>query len=166
MPRGEERVSVDSQQLSRFLDGEMTPDEAAAFQARLRESPSLKGELEELQRVGAAIRLWSRGAEERAKDLLEPTLERARLEQQRRSRHGRLGYVAAALSLVTLPWAGVSSELAPSGAPALLPAGAAIERVELRDQHAQVFIVGSASTPVLWLADDGAEDDVIEQDPG
>jgi hypothetical protein len=48
----------------------------------------------------------------------------------------------------------------------LLPP-AAIERLEANaEQHAQVFVVGSASTPVVWLADDLGEGEVEQQDPG
>ena len=32
--------------------------------------------------------------------------------------------------------------------------GAAIERIESGSKHAQVFVLGKGSTPVVWLADD------------
>jgi anti-sigma factor RsiW len=159
-------VSAETEQLSRYLDGDMTPAEVAAVRARLRESPGLRRELAELGAVGAALRQWSRGVEARAGDLLEPTLERARKDAQRRALHARAGYVGAALLLVLLPWARFDSGLLPSGAP-LPPAAAAIERVEATDRRAEVFVVGSANTPVLWLADDAPEDGAAaEQDPG
>lgn len=166
MPRSEERVSADGKRLSRYLDGEMTPAEAAAFEARLSASPRLRQELAELRQVGAELRRWSRDAEERASDLLEPTLRRADEHERRRAWHAKASYVAAALALVALPWSGLDAKLSPSGAPAVLPAGAAIERVEAADRHAQVFVVGSGSTPVLWLADDAPEEGAAEQDPG
>ncbi|RYZ05001.1 MAG: hypothetical protein EOO73_21665 [Myxococcales bacterium] len=161
-------MNADSEQLSRYLDGEMTPAEAAAFEARLATSGQLRRELEAVRQVGRALRLWSRSVEPRAASLLEPTLARARQHEQRRARHVRVGYLAAAtLALVTLPWGRLDSVVSPTGAPALLPASAAIERVEASDRHAQVFVVGSSSTPVLWLADDAPEEGAsAEQDPG
>jgi anti-sigma factor RsiW len=165
MPGSQERVSADAE-LSRYLDGELSPAEVAAFEVRLRESPALRRELAELRAVGAALRVWSRAAEDRAGDLLGPTLERARADVRRQTLHARLGYVGVALALVTLPWARFDSSLGPLGEGAR-PAPAAIERVEATDLHAQVFVVGSAKTPVLWLADDAPEEDEADaQDPG
>lgn len=159
-------MSVETEQLSRYLDGDMTPAEVATLQARLRESPGLRRELAELGAVGAALRQWSRGVEARAGGLLEPTLKRVRKDAQRRALHARAGYVGAALLLVTLPWGRVDLDLLRSGA-LLPPAAAAIERVEATDRRAEVFVVGRANTPVLWLADDAPEDGAAaEQDPG
>lgn len=162
-------MSGDSQQLARYLDGEMTPVEAAAFEARLGQSPSLQQELAELRGVGAAVRLWSRQAEARAGGLLKPTLRRAKQQERARSRQTLASYVVAALALVILPWTRVQPDLtAPVGVlPAAPPTSAAIERVEATDRHARVFVVGRSSTPVLWLADDVSDDDAAaEQDPG
>jgi anti-sigma factor RsiW len=167
MPRSEERVSAESETLSRYLDGDLTPAESATFEAHLAESPALRRELRELRVLGETLRRWSRTVESRADDLPQLTLQRVRRDEQRRSLHARIGGVAATLALLTLPWARFDSSLSPSGVPSLLPAGAAIERVEAVDRHAQVFVVGSASTPVLWLADDAPEEAApAEQDPG
>ncbi len=162
-------MSADSQQLARYLDGEMTPVEAAAFEARLGGDRGLQRELAQLREVGAAMRSWSRGHEERAGDLLEPTLRRVRRrDEQRRSRHSLASYVVAGVALVALPWGRLHPDLGSqlSAAPAVVSGGAAIERVEATDRRAQVFVVGSSSTPVLWLADDVSEDGAVEQDPG
>jgi hypothetical protein len=160
-------VSADSQQLSRYLDGDMSPPEVALFEGRLRGSARLRRELEELRRVGAAIRRWSREAEDRAGALVEPTIRRAVEVERRRSRLSAAGYVAAALSLATLPWAGLDSARATRELPARFPSGAAIERVDASDRNVQVFVVGSSSTPVLWLVDDAPDElGEAEQEPG
>lgn len=167
MPRTEERVSPETKQLLRYFDREMTPAEAAAFRVRLAESPALAEQLEQLRQVGAALRLWSRDAESRAGDLLEPTLRRVRRGERRRAHGAMAGYVLAAIVLVALPWSRRAPELATQPLPVLAPAGAAIERVETSDRHAQVFVLGGSSTPVLWLADDALDEaQDAAQDPG
>lgn len=164
MPRSEERVNVEAMRLQRYLDGELTPDEAATFRARLAESPELRRELEQLRRVGAAVRVWSDTVETGAADLLQPTLARVAHSDRKRARQGLVGYALAAVVLVALPWAHPRFEPAALVPAAPAPRGAAIERVEATDRQAQVFVVGSDRTPVVWLADDGA--DASEQDPG
>lgn len=162
-------MNAEATLLQRYLDGDMSAAEAEQFRARLVESPALRRELAELKRVGAALRVWSSAAEARAGHLLEPTLRRAQQQQRKRARHSALCCVLGGLLLVALPWArhGGSAALAPNLRSLGAPLGAAIERVEATDQQAQVFVVGSSSTPVVWLADAAQEDDeAAEQDPG
>jgi len=167
MPRTEERVSPETEQLLRYFDREMGPAEAAAFRARLAESPALAEQLDQLRQVGAAVRQWSRDAEDRAGALLEPTLRRVGRAERRRSRQALVGYVLAALVLVALPWSRRAPQLSTPPAPTIAAPGAAIERVEATDRHAQVFVLGSSSTPVLWLADEALDDaEQSAQDPG
>jgi hypothetical protein len=99
-----------------------------------------------------------------ADELLQPTLERVARSESKRARQGLLGYALAAVVLVALPWA--RSGVEPSAPVPTAPAqsGAAIERVEAPDRQAQVFVVGSDRTPVVWLVDEAA--DASEQDPG
>jgi anti-sigma factor RsiW len=158
-------VSPDTKRLLRYLDREMSRDEAEQFRARLAESPALRQQLAEMQRVGALVRCWASAAEARAGELVEPTLVRVRESEHKRRRHASLGYALAAILLVVLPWSRRAPELTGSVVPgaAVLPAGAAIERVEAVDQQAQVFVLGSSTTPVVWLADDVADDDVAQQ---
>jgi anti-sigma factor RsiW len=160
-------VSGDTELLLRYLDGELSPEEARAFRARLVENPALSCQLQEMRRVGALLRVWADEVGCRAEDLVEPTLQRVRRFEQKRARHATLGMaLAAVLVALALP----RSSVTPHG-PLLLPRleahgtrGAAIERIEARDKHAQVFLVGNGSTPVVWLADDVEADD--QQDPG
>lgn len=157
-------MNVEAMRLQRYLDGDLTPDEAAEFRARLSESPALRRELEQLRRLGAAVRVWSSTAEAGAEELLQPTLERVAQSEKKRARQGLVGYAIAAMVLVALPWARPGFEpLSPAPA-APAPHGAAIERVEATDRQAQVFVVGTDRTPVVWLADEAADDS--EQDPG
>jgi len=155
-------VNDEAMRLQRYLDGELSPEEAAEFRELLADSPALRRELEQLRGLGAAVRSWSGSVEARAGELLAPTLERVAQNERKRARQSLVGYALAAVVLVALPWARPGFEpLVPSPvAPA--PQGAAIERVEATDRGAQVFVVGTDSTPVLWLADD----DTSEQDPG
>ena len=167
MRGSQERVSPETKRLLRYLDREMSRDEAEQFRARLAESPVLRQKLLEMQRVGALVRRWARAAEARAGELVEPTLERVRETEHKQRRQTTLGYALAAVLLIVLPWSRRAPELTGSVGPsAVLPAGAAIERVEAVDQQAQVFVLGSSSTPVVWLADDAADDTVAEQGPG
>lgn len=164
-------MTDDSEQLQRYLDGELSPEQACAFQERLSASPELQRDLTEMQLIGGLLRRWADDAEHRAGALVEPTLQRIEMVEQRRSRHASLGMAVAASLLLLLPASGrdswpsrvapVSVSSAPRGAPP-----AAIERIEAAGQHARVFIVGSASTPVVWLADDAAEDENELQGPG
>lgn len=164
-------MTDDSEQLQRYLDGELSPEQACAFQERLSASPELQRDLTEMQLIGGLLRRWADDAEHRAGALVEPTLQRIEMVEQRRSRHASLGMAVAASLLLLLPASGrdswpsrvapVSVSSAPRGAPP-----AAIERIESAGQHARVFIVGSASTPVVWLADDAAEDENELQGPG
>jgi anti-sigma factor RsiW len=170
MHRSQKRVTEDAQLLLRYVDGEMSPGEAQKFRARLAESPALRQKLQEMRRVGALVRLWASGVERRAEALVEPTLLRVHAAQRRSVRVATLSYALAALLVVALPWSQRAPELAAPAPPSqkLMPAGAAIERIEAGDTQAQVFLVGTSSTPVVWLADDAQDDDddPHEQDPG
>lgn len=165
-------MTDDSEQLQRYLDGELSPEQVCAFQERLSASPELQRDLTEMQLIGGLLRRWADDAEHRAGALVEPTLQRIETVEQRRSRHASLGMAVAASLLLLLPASGRDgwpSRVAPvsaSSAPCAAPPAAAIERLEAVGQHAQVFIVGSASTPVVWLADDAAEDENELQGPG
>ena len=162
-------MNLDSKQLLRYLDGEMSAAEAEQFRARLAESPALRQKLLEMQRVGAMVRAWADAAEKRAGALVEPTLERVRAAERRRARHTALSYALAAVLVVALPW----SRRAPEFAQHLTPerpaasTAAAIERLDAVDKNAQVFVLGGSSTPVVWLADESQDDDdAPEQGPG
>ena len=162
-------MNLDLQQLAAYLDGEMDADEAERFRVRLAESPELRQKLQEMRRVGALVRAWADTAESRAADLVEPTLERVRLAERRRVRHAAVGYALAAVLIVALPWSRHAPELAHHLTPerALVPSAAAIERLDAVDKHAQVFVLGGSSTPVVWLADEDQDDDDAQaQDPG
>lgn len=155
--------------LQRYLDGELSPSEAAEFRSRLEGDPELQRELLEMQTLGELVRAWAVRSEARADGLLAPTLARVRAAEQRRARHAGLGVVTAALLLFALPWAdGAPSPLRAGLLSRPLPVrGAAIERLEAGSVQARVFVVGSAETPVVWLADDADGDDGFEQqDPG
>jgi anti-sigma factor RsiW len=172
MSRSEERVTSDGQLLQRYLDGELSSAEVSAFRERLAASPELQRELTELQLLGGLLRRWADDAGSRAGSLLEPTLERVEVAEQRRGRHASLGMAVAAVLLLLLPTSGQVG-FTPRSRPvseALLapeaPPPAAIERLEAADRHARVFAVGSASTPVVWLADDLVESEVEQQGPG
>lgn len=162
-------MNDDFSQLCRYLDGEMSPEEAELFRQRLAESPELSARLAELGELGAALRRWAVSTEGRAADLVGPTLERVREAQQKRSRRATLSYALVAALVLALPWSRQPLELSSAPAvPVAAPASsAAIERVEAPDRQAQVFVVGSSATPVVWLADDAQEDDdVTNQGPG
>jgi anti-sigma factor RsiW len=160
-------VNRDTKLLLRYLDGEMLPGEAHGFRARLAESPALRQRLQQMQRVGALVRIWAGSAEERAGDLVVATLKRVQQAERRRARNTTLGYVLAAALIIGLPWARRAPELAAAPSELAKPAGAAIERIEAGDKQARVFVVGSSSTPVVWLADEAQEDDATgEPGPG
>ena len=148
-----------------YLDHEMSAEEAELFQKSLEASPQLRQELAEMQRVGAFVRGWAAAAEARGAELLEPTLARVKEAERKRSRQATVGYVLAAALLIVLPWSRHAPELAlpVQHDAALLPLGAAIERLEPADTRARVFVVGSSSTPVIWLADDAPDDETSEQ---
>ena len=157
-------MSPDTERLLRYLDREMSRDEAEQFRARLGEDPALRQELAEMQRVGALVRRWASTAEARAGELVEPTLVRVRESEHKRRRQATLGYALAAILLVVLPWSRPAPDLTGVVAPsAVQPAGAAIERLEAVDKQAQVFVLGDSSTPVVWLADEASDDDAAEQ---
>jgi hypothetical protein len=162
-------VNHDAEQLLRYLDAEMSAAEAEQFRARLAETPALRQKLHEMQRVGALVRVWAEAAEQRAGKLVEPTLERVHAAQRRRAQHTALGYALAAVLVIALPWSRHAPQLAERLTPErpALPAAAAIERIDAVDKHAQVFVLGGSSTPVVWLADEAKDDDEApEQDPG
>jgi anti-sigma factor RsiW len=171
MPRSKERVTEDSEQLQRYLDDELSPEQTRAFQERLAASPELQRDLTEMQLVGGLLRRWADDAERRAGSLVEPTLLRIEAAEQKRSRHASLGMAVAAVLLLLLPASGRDgwpSRVVPSAVnelPQLAPP-AAIELLDAGEQHAQLFVVGSASTPVVWLADDAAEEETEQQGPG
>jgi hypothetical protein len=161
-------VNHDTQLLLRYVDREMSPDEAEGFRARLAESAALRQELLEMQRVGTLVRRWASTAEARAAGLVEPTLARVRDAERKRSRHTTLGYAVLAVLLAALPWSRRLPELSTAERPMVVvaPTGAAIERLEAVDKQAQVFVLGASSTPVVWLADDAPDEDASDQDPG
>jgi len=154
--------------LLRYLDREMTGEEAAEFEQCLEERPELRRELSEMRRVGDALRDWAAAAESRGTGLVEPTLLRVEDAERSRSRQAAVGYALAAALLLVLPWSRHAPELS-GAAPHDTRArpGAAIERLDAADTRAQVFVLGSSSTPVVWLADDAPDDDSSEeQGPG
>lgn len=158
-----------TKRLLRYLDREMSADEAAEFEQLLNQRSELREELAEMRRVGAFVRSWAAAAETRGGGLVESTLLRVKDAERRRSRQAALGYALAAALLIVLPWSRHTSELPSSTRPTQLVAlpGAAIERLEPADTRAQVFVVGSSSTPVVWLADDVPDDDSSEHEgPG
>jgi anti-sigma factor RsiW len=161
-------VTPEIQLLFRYLDGELSPEEAGRFRELLAANPELSRQLAEQQQLGRLVRGWAAEAEERAQDLVGPTLERVKDSERRRAQRTSLGYALAAVLVLALPWSRRAPELVTLPAPTLAPVGsAAIERVEAPDRRAQVFVVGSASTPVVWLADDAQDDDDGQsQDPG
>jgi len=165
MRGSKERVKPQTKRLLRYLDREMTAEEAEAFEKNLAESPELARELYEMQRVGAMVRAFAAAAEARAGSLVEPTLLRVKDAERKRSRQATVGYALAAALLIVLPWSRHAPELSLPRPPSELIAapGAAIERLDAADTRAQVFVVGSSSTPVVWLADDAPDDDASEQ---
>lgn len=165
-------MKQDAQLLQRYLDGELSPADASAFRDRLATSPELQRELTELQLLGGLLRRWADDAGSRAGALLEPTLERVEVAEQRRGRHASLGMAVAAVLLLLLPasgqgrWPSRAEPAGAAGVAAAAPPPAAIERLEAADEHARIFVVGSASTPVVWLVDDLLESEVEQQGPG
>lgn len=159
-------MTPDAVLLQRYLDGEMSPPEAAQFRERLQADPELQRELEELKLVGALLRGWAEKTGTRAARLVEPTLERVQDAQQGRARRSAaLGYALVAAAVI-VPWSQQGVIAYRPAAEPLPPPGAAIERLEAGDKQAQVFVVGEASTPVVWLADDSQEEDGSERGPG
>lgn len=162
-------MNSQTKRLLRYLDREMSVEEAAEFRVSLAESRELRGQLAEMRCVGGLVRGWAAAAEERAGNLLEPTLAKVHDAERNNARRSTLGYALAAALLVALPWSRQAPELAePTQQAAVADAPcAAIERIEAADQQAQVFVLGGSSTPVVWLADDVPDDDVLDQqDPG
>jgi hypothetical protein len=161
-------VKPETELLQRYFDREMSAAEAERFRARLAHSPELRQGLRELQQVGALLRVWSGTAEARGADLLEPTLQRIRTAERLRSSYPVLACgVAFALLLVLRGSSAALPLVAKHLEPLHFASSAAIERVEASDQQAQVFVVGAAATPVVWLLDDALEEDGSpEQDPG
>jgi hypothetical protein len=162
----------DDELLQRYLDGELSSEEACAFRVRLLSSPELQRELTELQLVGGLVRRWADEAGERASSLVQPTLARVDEAAAVRSRHASLGMAVAAVMLVLLPGSGqqafapLPTTLGKTAQTEVAPPPVAIERLEAGDRHAQVFVVGKSSTPVVWLADEASEETTEEQDPG
>lgn len=154
--------------LLRYLDGELSPDEVVAFRMQLARSPELRRQLAELEQVGSLVRAWAAQAGRRAGPLLEPTLQRIELAEQKRRRYAGRAVAVAALLLLLLPASARDPFVsrAPSAVTTSVRAepAAAIERLEAPDRHAQVFVVGSSGTPVVWLVDEA--EDASDQDPG
>lgn len=71
-------MNREAELLLRYLDDDLSPLERRDFCVRLASSAGLRRQLRDLQRVGEMVRIWSRNAEERAADLVAPTLERVR----------------------------------------------------------------------------------------
>ena len=163
-------MTEETKLLLRYVDGDLSPSEAEEFRARLADNPELERELVEMQTVGSLVRAWANGAEARGNGLLEPTLTKIHEADQRRARHASLGLAVAALVLALTPWAEQVHSPLRSGLMArpLLARGAAIERLEAGDSQAQVFVVGSSATPVVWVDEDAIDDDadLEQQDPG
>jgi anti-sigma factor RsiW len=165
-------MSDDCVLLQRYLDGDLTPLETEQLCARFAHEPELSRELGELRRVGGLLRLWADDVQQGA-SLVEPILRRVQLAERQRARYAARGFALAAALVVALPFASLS-RLAVAPAPALAAfalaswPGAAIERIEPGDTHAQVFVVGATSTPVVWLSDETGDDvdALIDQDPG
>jgi len=161
-------VNTETEFLQRYLDGELSSEEAERFRARLAESSELRDKLEQLKRVGCLVRRWANAAEERAGDLLTPTLERVQAAERRRARSSKLGYALLALLALSLPLSRHLQQQPPSApASSTEPASAAIERVEATTQDARVFTLGGSTTPIVWLTDDDqADDSATDQGPG
>lgn len=156
--------------LLRYADGELSVDEARKFRARLAASPALRKKLQEMRRMGGLLRVWAKGVEPRAANLVEPTLLRVHQAQRRSARAATWSCALAAALIVVSPWSQRPAQPSPparSSEP-VAPAAAAIERIDAGDTQAQVFLVGSSSTPVVWLADDAQDEDdeSVEQGPG
>lgn len=169
MRGSQERVTPRTKRLLRYLDREMSAEEAKGFEQSLEESSELRRELAEMQRVGAFVRGWAASVEARGAELVEPTLLRVKQAEKTRSRQATLGYVLAAALLVVLPWSRHTPELSlpHQHSSVVTRPGAAIERLDAADTRAQVFVIGSSSTPVVWLADDAPDHDSSEpQGPG
>ena len=169
MRGSKERVNAETKRLLCYLDGEMAGAEAEEFRARLAESPALREQLREMQRVGTLVRSWAAAAEVRGAELLEPTLARVQNAERKRARQTTVGYAIATAFLLMLPWSRQAPELAAPVVQTQLakPSAAAIERIEAGDKQAQVFVLGGSTTPVVWLADDAPDDDAAYlQDPG
>ena len=156
--------------LQRYLDGDLSAAEAEALRARLAHSPELNHKLGELRRLSGLLQLWAEDTQRRGADLVEPTLRRVQVAEQKRARHATIGFALAAALVAVLPFAS-QAHFTPAArlhAPAIAAPGAAIERIEAADQHARVFVVGASSTPVVWLSDDAGDDAEASsnQDPG
>jgi len=161
-------VTDESRLLLRYVDREMSAAEAAQFRARLAQSPALSRELDDMRRLGALVRHWSAAVEARGGGLLEPTLERVRRRERRRSRAPWLGCGLVLLPLLLLRASASLEGLPPSPRLAHAEIGAAIERVEAATRAgAQIFVVGSSATPVVWLSDEDRDDEgQTDRDPG
>ena len=71
-------MNEETELLLRYLDGELSPEQARAFRERLAENPRLVCRLQEMRRVGSLLRVWADDAGRRVHDLVDPTLERVR----------------------------------------------------------------------------------------
>jgi hypothetical protein len=168
-------MSDDGVLLQRYLDGDLTPLEAEQLRARFAHEPELSQQLGELRRVGRLLRLWAEDVQQ-GTSLVEPILRRVRVVERQRARHSTFGFMLAAALVVALPFASRAHLSNGSPSPpvdaratsgAASSAGAAIERLEATE-HAQVFVVGATSTPVVWLSDETGDDAgaFAHQDPG
>jgi anti-sigma factor RsiW len=164
-------VTEDSELLQRYLDGDLSPEQGRAFHERIASSPELQRELTELQLVGSLVRGWAQETGERAASLVQPTLSRVEEASAQRTRHASLGMAVAAVLLLVLPSSGQEALWLRSSQTAITPRQelappVAIERLEAGEGHAEVFVIGQASTPVVWLADEGLDEPSADQDPG
>jgi anti-sigma factor RsiW len=95
MRGSKERVNAETKRLLRYLDHEMSADEAEAFRVRLAESLELRRQLDEMRAIGSLVRGWAASAEARAAELVEPTLVRVQEAERKRARQTTLGYAIA-----------------------------------------------------------------------
>jgi hypothetical protein len=112
------------------------------------------------------LRGWAEDQGLRAAEHVEPTLERVNEHEQGRARRSAAAGYALVAAAVLIPWSQQGAVAHQPAAQPVPPSGAAIERLEAGDKQAQVFVVGASSTPVVWLADDGQDEDTTERGPG
>ena len=75
--RGSPQRVNDAELVSLYVDGELSPADAESFRVRLVTDGALCRQARALERIGELLRSWAHDAQQRAGDLVEPTLERA-----------------------------------------------------------------------------------------